>query len=157
MGLWPTVAMCRQTPHPRPWAHSGLSQGGLWHDKFPSPSSWIFNSDSLYPVGKDEWAHWGLITYCIPAVGEELVVKGAQWNFGGCGNISRLTVPRLCICQNSSNCTLWYVNYNLTKQTLKNRYMLGFPGSSVVKNLPAKAGDTGLIPDLRRSHMPQSN
>ena len=27
----------------------------------------------------------------------------------------------------------------------------------VVKNLPAKAGDTGLIPDLRRSHVPQSN
>ena len=33
----------------------------------------------------------------------------------------------------------------------------GFPGDSVVKNLPAKAGDTGLIPDPGRSHMPQSN
>nr|MDK8076123.1 hypothetical protein [Aerococcus urinae] len=31
------------------------------------------------------------------------------------------------------------------------------PGGSVVKNLPANAGDTGLIPDLGRSHMPQSN
>ena len=31
--------------------------------------------------------------------------------------------------------------------------MMGFPGSSVVKKLPAKAGDAGLIPDLRRSHM----
>ena len=32
--------------------------------------------------------------------------------------------------------------------------MLGFAGGSVVKNLPAKAGDTrdvGLIPGLRRS------
>ena len=32
--------------------------------------------------------------------------------------------------------------------------MLGFPGGSVVKNLPAKAGDTrdmGLIPGLERS------
>ena len=27
----------------------------------------------------------------------------------------------------------------------------GFPGSSVVKNLPANAGDAGLIPGLRRS------
>ena len=27
----------------------------------------------------------------------------------------------------------------------------GFPGSSVVKNLPANAGDTGSIPGLRRS------
>ena len=33
----------------------------------------------------------------------------------------------------------------------------GFPGGSVVKNLPAKAGDTGLIPDPGGSHMPQGN
>ena len=32
-----------------------------------------------------------------------------------------------------------------------------FPGGSVVKNLPANAGDTGLIPDLGRYHMPLSN
>ena len=42
-----------------------------------------------------------------------------------------------------------------------------FPGGAVVKNPPAKkkkkknppanAGDTGLIPGLGRSHMPQSN
>ena len=35
--------------------------------------------------------------------------------------------------------------------------LLGFPGGSVVKNLPANARDTGLIPDLGRSHMPKSN
>jgi len=28
-----------------------------------------------------------------------------------------------------------------------------FPGGSVVKNLPANAGDTDLIPGLGRSHM----
>ena len=33
----------------------------------------------------------------------------------------------------------------------------GFPGGSVVKNLPANAGDTGSIPDLRRSYVPQSS
>ena len=32
-----------------------------------------------------------------------------------------------------------------------------FPGGSVVKNLPASAGDTGSIPDLGRFHMPRSN
>ena len=32
-----------------------------------------------------------------------------------------------------------------------------FPGGAVVKNLPANAGDTGLIPGPGRSHMPQSN
>ena len=32
-----------------------------------------------------------------------------------------------------------------------------FPGGSVVKNLPAKAGDMGSIPNLGSSHMPWSN
>ena len=32
----------------------------------------------------------------------------------------------------------------------------GFPGSSVVKSLPANAGDVGLIPGLGRSHVSQS-
>ena len=36
-------------------------------------------------------------------------------------------------------------------------YLRGFPGSSVVKNLPASAGDTGLIPNSGRSHIPQRN
>ena len=40
---------------------------------------------------------------------------------------------------------------------LLNRVVLGFPGGSVVKSLPAKAGDLGLIPGLGRSHVPQSN
>ena len=31
--------------------------------------------------------------------------------------------------------------------------MEGFAGGSVVKNLSADAGDTGLIPDLGRAHM----
>ena len=30
----------------------------------------------------------------------------------------------------------------------------GFLGGSVVKNLPAKAGDMGSTPDSRKSHMP---
>ena len=32
-----------------------------------------------------------------------------------------------------------------------------FPGGAVVKNPPAKAGDTGSSPGPERSHMPQSN
>ena len=39
---------------------------------------------------------------------------------------------------------------------LKNINM-DFPGGSVVKNLPANAGDTGSIPGPGRSHMPRSN
>ena len=33
----------------------------------------------------------------------------------------------------------------------------GFPGGSVVKSLPANAGDTGSSPGLGRSHMPRSD
>ena len=33
----------------------------------------------------------------------------------------------------------------------------GFPGGTVVKNLPANAGDTGLSPGPGRSHMLRSN
>ena len=32
--------------------------------------------------------------------------------------------------------------------------LTGFPGGSLVKNLPANAGDMGLIPGPERSHMP---
>ena len=34
---------------------------------------------------------------------------------------------------------------------------LDFPGGTVVRNLPANAGDTGLIPGLGRSHMLRNN
>ena len=34
------------------------------------------------------------------------------------------------------------------------RYFGGFPGGSVVKNTPANAGDTGLIPGPGESHRP---
>ena len=41
--------------------------------------------------------------------------------------------------------------------TLINMYSRDFPGGSVVKNLPANAGETGSIPGPGRSHMPRSN
>ena len=34
---------------------------------------------------------------------------------------------------------------------------LGFPGGSMVKNMPANAGDIALIPGLGRSHMQKDN
>ena len=35
--------------------------------------------------------------------------------------------------------------------------LTGFPGGTVVENLPANAGDTGSSPGLGRSHMPRSD
>ena len=37
------------------------------------------------------------------------------------------------------------------------RTVMGFPGGSVVENLPANAGDMGSSPGLGRPHMPWSN
>ena len=37
---------------------------------------------------------------------------------------------------------------------LKKKTLLGFPGGSMVKNLPCNAWHTGSIPGLGRSHMP---
>ena len=34
---------------------------------------------------------------------------------------------------------------------------LDFPGGPVVKNPPANAGDTGLVPNLGRSHRPKGS
>ena len=39
----------------------------------------------------------------------------------------------------------------------KKENVQGFPDGSVVKNLPAKAGDTSSIPGPRGYHMPQGN
>ena len=46
---------------------------------------------------------------------------------------------------------------NLTLKLIKIFVISGFPGSTVVKNPPASAGDTGSSPGLGRSHMPRSN
>ena len=39
----------------------------------------------------------------------------------------------------------------------KKKKSYDFPGGSVVKNLLANAGDTNLIPDPGRSHMPRGS
>ena len=44
--------------------------------------------------------------------------------------------------------------YNKLVNIIKQR---GFPDGSEVKNLPSKAGDTGLIPGPERFHMLQSS
>ena len=46
-------------------------------------------------------------------------------------------------------------SFNLIKSQFKNS-TAGFAGGSVVKNLPANAGDTSLIPGPGRFHMQQS-
>ena len=51
------------------------------------------------------------------------------------------------------------MDYLLSETMLVRVGDVGFPGGTVVKNLPANAnaGDTGSCPGLGRSHMPRSN
>ena len=42
----------------------------------------------------------------------------------------------------------------MLKKILLKIKLYGFPDGSVVMNLPANAGDMGLIPGLGRSHLP---
>ena len=49
------------------------------------------------------------------------------------------------------------INRGTQEQKQENNLTVDFPGGTVGKNPPANAGDTGLIPGLRRFHMPQNN
>ena len=49
-----------------------------------------------------------------------------------------------------------YLHKNKSQSTFKNSPP-GFPGGTVVENLPANAGDTGSSPGLGRSHVPQNS
>ena len=51
---------------------------------------------------------------------------------------------------------VWGPSLRETMPTI-NTKLRGFPGGSVVENLPTNAGDAGLSPGPGRSHMPQSN
>ena len=46
---------------------------------------------------------------------------------------------------------------NEIETVIKNLPRWGFPGGTVVKSLPAKAGDTGSSPGPGRSHMLRNN
>ena len=47
--------------------------------------------------------------------------------------------------------------HDLGSHWFKNKDFRDFPGGTVVKNLPANAGDMGSSPGPVRSHMPRSN
>ena len=60
--------------------------------------------------------------------------------------------------EHSNNCVSLEILKTIDKADVNcNSKYLGVPGGTVVKNLPANAGDMGSSPGLGRSHMPWSN
>ena len=61
---------------------------------------------------------------------------------------TQITFPKVSVDHSHLGCWGWGINW----KTETNIYpLLGFPGSSVVKNLPASAEDTGSIPGSGKS------
>ena len=57
-----------------------------------------------------------------------------------------------------TKCLCWLSLASLESTVSSSKPLVsGFPGGSVVKNLPTKAADLGLSPDPGGSHMQQSN
>ena len=52
---------------------------------------------------------------------------------------------------------LWGLEVEGEVWSIQSTEVGGFPGGTVVDNLPANARDTGSSPGLGRSHMPRSN
>ena len=52
---------------------------------------------------------------------------------------------------------IWSIQTMEHYSAIRRNEVLGFPGGSVVTNLPANAGDMGLISGPGRFHMPQSS
>ena len=65
------------------------------------------------------------------------------WPRGSLGNFFHVSIPRESQRRKEGGCKI--------------QVSEGFPGGSVVKNLPANAGDVGSIPGPGGSHGPQSN
>ena len=76
--------------------------------------------------------------------------------------MTTLIIEKVNICQFCDNIAVIIILFLVDHQS--NLYLnsssklhRGFPGGTVVKNLPGNAGETGSSPGLGRSHMLQSN
>ena len=72
------------------------------------------------------------------------ILMGVFW---GCCN----KLPQTWWLKTTQIYSLTVLEARVLKFGLKSRYRQGFPGDSVIKNLPANAGGVGLIPGLGRS------
>ena len=99
---------------------------------------------------------WTLLDPSPPSPG--LAQHLAHWN-------DMVTYPALGESRQQGNGWLWLARSGsrpgagilLAESQGEKNFCEDFPGGSEVENPPASAGDTGSIPGLERSHMPQGN
>ena len=121
----------------------------------PSPSMFFL---SLFPylAPSHLWAQCSWVHYSKAFLDQPLM--------GMC--LCLLLVRSFCFPSKHLPCVLllntwrkkWPLQYITRSRYNNGSLQMGcFPRGSVVKNPPANAGDTGWIPDLRRSHVPWRN
>jgi len=113
----------------------------------------------FHALEKEMAIHSSVLAWRIPGTGEPGGLPslgshgiGHDWSYlAAAAIISCLTLGEFL--------NLWTFNFSepqfLLLENENETFSQDFPDGPVVENLPANAGDTGLIPSLGRSHMPQ--
>ena len=123
--------------------------------------NWVFNKiDKEFLLSFLSWKHIHpliLLDNVFTIKGLPISVK-AQGGHGGHGALPQGTWS---LAESLSYYKSWWrccpLALSLGNSSNSKGHCRGFPGDSVVKNLPASAGDTDSISDPGRSHVPRSN
>ena len=130
--------------------HWGPSQQPRRHRNLPT-TRWVCLQAALQPLLSLEVTASRLMTWLQHQ--EKLKPQAPSPATPGCAVINGGCLKPKCWGYSSSSTYDGVTSWE-THQKLK---ISGFPRGTVVKNLPANAGDTGLSPGPGRSHVPRSN
>ena len=103
----------------------------------------------------------GILLHTLPIFTDLLFIGKSKSTFlapgTGQDSIWLQTDPTHLLLASISQSLLIYLSSLSLLQYLQTFYIKSFPGGPVVKNIPANAGDIGLIPGLGRFHIPWGN
>ena len=103
------------------------------------------NTLVLTPLLESFYVRRGCLTLCLFI---KLKGNSHMTNIHYSYRTTQITFPKVSVDHSHLGCWGWGINWKIEINIYP---LLGFPGSSVVKTLPANAGDTGLIPGSGKS------